>query len=386
MSEQDREVWTFRGQPFTPPSELRVDGDTIPPLPAGVERRIERTWSPDGLKGVLSNRIALPLDRAPGTVTIRSGSGGYVFDGIGYPGRHVDLDALALLAAEALAAGSPDVVIPVKETPPTVIVEDPKLRSMGVKELVAIGESGFAGSPPNRRHNIKTGLARFNGHLIPQGTTFSFVETLGPVDGSTGYLKELVIKGDRTVPDYGGGLCQVSTTAYRGAWEYGFPILSRINHSYIVSYYGPVGTDATTYIPTPSMKFLNDSPGALLIQTVMDTETNEAFFLYYGTKDDRKAEIAGPYIWNRSGPPPPRVETTTDLPPGAKRVLGHAVPGMQVNWFRTVRKDGEETVEKVHSIYQARPDFTQVGGTPELNVPAETPPGEVPPPSFFPIE
>jgi vancomycin resistance protein YoaR len=360
-SEEQTEVWTFYGRPFNPPAELRVDGDALPPLPEGVRKSKAVTWSPEAMKGLLSRRIALPLDREPGKVVITStGSGRIAFDGVGYPGRDVDVEALAMLAADALEQGVDDVAIPVQESAPEVIVRSAELQRMGIKELVAFGESGFAGSPANRRHNIRTGLNRFNGHLIPQGNVFSFVETLGPVDGTTGYLRELVIKGDRTVPDYGGGLCQVSSTAYRGAWEYGFPIPARRNHSYLVSYYGPPGTDATTYIPNPDFKFTNDSPGALLVQTAMTD--NEAYFLYYGTKDDRSTDVAGPYIWDRTGPPPPRVETTADLAPGAKRVLGHAVPGMKVAWFRVIRKNGEELpVEEFRSIYQARPDFTQVG-------------------------
>lgn len=383
LSEEEREIWTYRGRAFTPPAELRVDGDVLPELPDGVERTKSMTWSAESMKSLLSRRVALPLDREAGKVTIRTGSGGgYVFEGVGTPGRRVDLDALAALTAEALATGAAEVLVPVEETPPVVTVEDENLRKMGIKELVAFGESGFAGSPANRRHNIRTGLNRFNGHLIPQGTVFSFTEHLGPVDGTTGYLKELVIKGDRTVPDYGGGLCQVSSTAYRGAWEYGFPIKERRNHSYIVSYYGPVGTDATTYVPSPDIKFENDSPGALLIQTVMDQDRSEAYFLYYGTKDGRTAEVAGPYITNRTGPPPPRTETTTELPPGAKKVLGHAVPGMHVAWYRVLRKDGKETVEEFTSIYQARPDFTQIGAAAAPVIPPPSD-GNIPEPSFF---
>jgi len=139
------------------------------------------------------------------------------------------------------------------------------------------------------------------------------------VDGSTGYLKELVIKGDRTVPDYGGGLCQVGTTAYRGVWEYGFPILERRNHSYTVSHYAPVGTDATIYPGAVDMRFKNDSPGALLIQTYQ--KDNQAYFIYYGTQDSRTVELAGPYTWDHVAPPPDRFEFTTDIPPGTKKKL-----------------------------------------------------------------
>ncbi len=358
--QQPEEVWTLNGRPFTPPANLRVDGDALPPLPEGVERGISTAWNDESIRTALAARIASFLNREPGKVTIKaSGSGGYAFEGAGFPGRSVDIASLALLTEKALEANVSDIFIPVTETPPEVIVEDADLKAQGVQELVAFGESEFAGSPVNRRHNIAVGLARFNGYLIKKDATFSFVEVLGPVDGTTGYRKELVIKGDRTEPDYGGGLCQVSTTAYRGAWEYGFPIDQRRNHSYAVRYYGPYGTDATTYLPKPDMQFTNDSPGDLLIQTL--AENDQAYFFYYGTKDDRKTDVVGPYIWGMTKAPPPRTEYTTALSPGVTKVLGHAVPGLHAAWFRVVKKDGKEITEPYDSIYEARPDFFQVG-------------------------
>jgi vancomycin resistance protein YoaR len=246
------------------------------------------------------------------------------------------------------------------ETQPTVTVTDPELRAAGIKEIVTIGESEFSNSPANRRHNIATGLAKFNGHLIPKDTVFSFDETLGPVDGSTGYLKELVIKGDQTVPDYGGGLCQVSSTAYRGVWEYGFPITQRRNHSYSVNHYAPYGTDATVYPPNVDIKFKNDSPGALLMQTYAKGDL--AFFVYYGTHDARESDVLGPYVWDRVPPPPDRTEYTTDLAPGEKKKVGERVPGLKAAWYRIVKSpDGTEKMEPVFSNYQARPLYYLVG-------------------------
>jgi vancomycin resistance protein YoaR len=240
-------------------------------------------------------------------------------------------------------------------------VNDPVLREQGIKEFVTMGESDFHGSTKNRIHNVTTGLNKFNGHLIEKDEVFSFVKVLGPVDASTGYRKELTIIGDKTLPEYGGGLCQVSSTAYRGVWEYGFPITQRKNHSYAVSYYAPQGTDATVYPPNIDIKFKNDSPGALLIQTVIDVPNLKAYFLYYGTKDDRETSVIGPYNWGYTPAPPPRTEETLEIPAGTRRKVGEAVPGLQTAWFRTVQQDGKEVTQGTYSIYQARPLYWQVG-------------------------
>lgn len=367
---RDETAWTYAGEPVVPPQSLLADGDVPPVPPDGFERVTRRGYSPDAVRETLRARIADRFDREPGDVTIdMSGSGTVTFDGVGLPGRRVDLDALASLTLEALERGVYDIELPVEEIPARVRVASRELRDMGITEVVTVGESNYAGSPVNRRHNIATGLKRFNGHLIPRGETFSFNETLGKVDGSTGYRKELVIKGDRTEPDYGGGLCQVSSTAYRGAWEYGFPIEARINHSYAVSYYGPQGTDATVYPPYPDMRFTNDGPGALLIQTHHD-EDDHAYFIYYGTKDERTSHVFGPFIWNRSAPPPDRTLFTTELAPGERRKVGDRHPGMNAAWVRTTTlPDGTTNEETTVSIYQARPLFYEVG--------VETPPPDV---------
>ncbi len=360
-----REAWTFDGKPFSPSSSLLVDGDNLPPLPPGVMRTHEEDWDRGMIRRALEAKVALPLRREPGSVVIKrtgtgtGGSGTVTFEGVGLPGREVDLDRAVDLTVAALENGVREVFLPVIETQPQIRVEDPLLRAQGIAEVVTVGESDFSNSPINRRHNIAVGLGKFNGHLVRPGETFSFDTTLGRVDGSTGYRKELVIKGARTEPDYGGGLCQVSTTAYRGVWEYGFPIAKRVNHSYTVSHYFPQGTDATVYPPSVDMQFVNDSSGALLIQT--HKEGDLAYFIYYGTRDARRSTLLGPFIWDRRAPPPDRTEYTTEIPPGERKKLGERVPGLKALWVRIVQKSGEEKTEPVYSFYEARPLYTLIG-------------------------
>ncbi len=374
-------AWTYAGTEVTPPQALLADGDDPPAVPEGFRRTVRTGYSRDAIRETLRTFVVDPFDRPAGSVVIdKTASGSVTFDGVGLPGRKTDLEALTSMTIEALERGIGDIEIPFDELPASVTVNSAELRDMGIKEVVTVGESVYAGSPINRRHNIATGLAKFNGHVIPQGTVFSFGQTLGPVNDTTGYRKELVIKGDRTEPDFGGGLCQVSSTAYRGAWEYGFPIKQRINHSYAVSYYGPQGTDATVYPPNPDMKFLNDSPGALLMQTHHD-DRDHAYFIYYGTKDARQSSVYGPFIWNRSSPPPDRTIETTELAPGEKKKVGDRHPGLNAAWVRyTTLADGTTLDETTVSIYEARPLFYEIG---VASAPVPPPPSIDEPPSWI---
>lgn len=171
-------------------------------------------------------------------------------------------------------------------------------NNLGIETLIGEGTSNFRGSPKNRIFNITVATDRFNGILIPPGEEFSFVKILGPVDGEHGYLPELVIKKDKTEPEFGGGICQVSTTTFRAAINSGLKITARRNHAYPVAYYNPQGMDATVYVPRPDLRFVNNTPGHILIQTKI--EGTILSFKFYGTADGRTIEINGPKIIQRN--------------------------------------------------------------------------------------
>jgi vancomycin resistance protein YoaR len=170
-------------------------------------------------------------------------------------------------------------------------INENTIEHLGLKELVASGYSDFTGSPQNRRHNIKVGAEKFNGLILRPGEIFSFTKNMGAINAANGYLPELVIIGNETRPEYGGGLCQVSTTVFRAALNAGFPITARKAHSYPVTYYQPYGTDSTIYNPNPDLKFQNDTLSHLLIQTRV--VGNKLYFDFYGTKNDINVKFAG---------------------------------------------------------------------------------------------
>jgi vancomycin resistance protein YoaR len=172
------------------------------------------------------------------------------------------------------------------------------VNDLGINSLIGEGKSNFAGSPKNRIFNIKVAIKKFDGLIIKPGEEFSFVKILGEVDGEHGYLPELVIKQNKTELDFGGGICQVSTTTFRAAVYSGLKITARRNHAYPVSYYNPQGFDSTVYVPYPDLKFINNTPASILIQVkIVGTELK---FQFYGTDDGRKTIVTGPTILERS--------------------------------------------------------------------------------------
>lgn len=189
-----------------------------------------------------------------------------------------------------------DVSLPTLPLRPRITSTD--ADRLGITKFLGEGRTSFAGSPRNRVFNINRAIEQFQGILIAPGEEFSFVEHLGEVDGEHGYLPELVIKRGETLPEFGGGICQVSTTIFRAALNTGQKITERRNHAYPVQYYKPYGMDATIYIPKPDFKFINNTPAHILIQVAI--EEKELVFRFYGTPDERKVEIEGPHITART--------------------------------------------------------------------------------------
>lgn len=168
-----------------------------------------------------------------------------------------------------------------------------KINNLGLNALIGRGESNFAGSSNSRIHNIRRGAYILKGILIRPGEEFSFNRAIGTIGANSGYLPELVIKEGKLVPEYGGGLCQVSTTLFRAVMAAGLTILERHPHSIPVRYYNPQGFDATIYPGVSDFRFKNDTSSYILLQP--EISDSKLSFEIYGTDDGRRVIIDGPH-------------------------------------------------------------------------------------------
>lgn len=240
--------------------------------------------------------------------------------------------------------------------------------TFGVTELIGKATTTFDGSPNNRISNIKNGVRFLSGFIIKPGEEFSTVQTLGVIDNTTGYLPELVIKGDQTIPEFGGGLCQVSTTLFRAVLNAGLPVTARRNHSYRVSYYekdgagrwiGP-GLDATVYDPNPDFKFRNNTSHPVLIYGYV--QGTRVTFELYGTKDGRTAQVIGPKIITEFPAGDPIYVETDTLPKGTTKQVEKPHPGgITTATYKIVYADGREEVQEFKSSYRRWPAKFLVG-------------------------
>lgn len=264
--------------------------------------------------------------------------------------------------------GEPVVLIVVNVIEPVVSTAD--VNELGITEVLGTGYSNYSGSPVNRVHNIGVGADKLNGLLIKPGEEFSLLKALKPFTLAGGYLPELVIKGDKIIPEIGGGLCQIGSTTFRATMNSGLNVTQRRNHSLVVSYYndprnGNPGTDATIYDPAPDFRFINDTGNYILFETSMNNENGDLVFTFWGTSDGREAEYSEPVVtrWIPAGAT--KIVETTDLAPGVRKCQG-AHPGANTSFTYTItRPDGsiEETVYT--SSYRSLPVICLVGIDPD---------------------
>ena len=277
-----------------------------------------------------------------------------LFEGRPEIGFHVDEIKTLQLINEAIKNGTTNIRVPSRKIYSKAVIPE-ALENQGIKEVISIGESNFAGSPETRKQNIRAAAKKYHGKIIPQGETFSFNHVLDRVDKEDGFTRELVIKGNALSKEYGGGVCQVSTTTFRAAFQAGLPIVDRRNHSYDVPYYKPVGLDATIYLGGQDLRFTNDTPGDILIQTY--SQGDSLFFVFYGTQDGRRVALEGPFISEvKKAPKKPIIIYTNDLPAGVTSVVSTAHEGMKTKWIRKITRKDELRSETFASYYKPWPE------------------------------
>lgn len=109
----------------------------------------------------------------------------------------------------------------------------------------------------NRNTNLRLLCQALDGFILQPGEEFSFNGTVGERTPEKGYKPAPAYSGNRLVNDYGGGVCQGSTTLYNCVLLADLEVVFRACHGATVSYV-PLGLDATVNFLTTDFKFRNN--------------------------------------------------------------------------------------------------------------------------------
>lgn len=284
--------------------------------------------------------IAAAVKREGGLPRVAWNDGALQILTSGTAGEGLDANQALALVDAALAGGSRAISLPRKPIPPPVT--EANLTSLGISAPVGLGVSSFANSEQYRITNIGAGARQMNGLLLPPGGSFSFNDTLGPVTAETGFVEGLAIIDNRTQKEWGGGLCQVSTTVFRAAFWGGLPIAERHEHSFRIGWYEelgePPGLDAAIFTGVQDMRFVNDTGGWLLMQSAVDLERQRLTIVLYGSPSQRQVALDYKVIERSPKPAEPIYIDDPELPAGTQRKTDTARDGLKVEVYRVVRE------------------------------------------------
>jgi vancomycin resistance protein YoaR len=246
--------------------------------------------------------------------------------------------------------------------------------------LLAEATTYYGGSSEERIANVHAAARNLDGYVVPAGGVFDFNNAIGNISPENGFKEALVISDGRTIKGVGGGVCQVSTTAFRSLYQAGLPILERHPHAYRVRWYDPlVGYDAAVYQPYLNLRATNDTPGPLVVRTAFTRSTLTVRL--YGIPDGRQVLVSKPTILSRTPHPPPQYIVDASLRPGQVKQVDWATDGFRTRITRTItRQDGRVEVDQLYSnfrpwraVYQMGPQTPAQGAEEASSSPPATP-------------
>ncbi len=214
-------------------------------------------------------------------------------------------------------------------------------------ESIAEFETRYADGNPRSR-NILLCSSYLSEITVGPSETFSFNRSVGPRTKDRGYEKAPVFVGDQTVDDYGGGVCQVSTTLYISMLKAGFQIAERYCHAKPVDYV-PLGFDATVAYDYLDLRMTNPGPAPCLVR--VKTSKGKLLAEVFGqARPDLAIEVESRVLKEMPAETPPPPLDPSVAPPAVKLRSGYLVETVR-KW---VKGGKVERVERLNtSMYPA---------------------------------
>lgn len=139
-----------------------------------------------------------------------------------------------------------------------------------------------------QRHNARLALKQLVGVRIAPGEEFSFNKRVGSFSKDMGYRKAPVSYNGQLIDDWGGGVCQTSTTLYNAALLAGMEIVERNRHRFQPSYVPP-GRDAAVAFTNIDLRFRN--PYSYPVRIEGDATGNRLVVRIVGPRREKTPEV-----------------------------------------------------------------------------------------------
>jgi vancomycin resistance protein YoaR len=234
---------------------------SLPATPDGV---LQPVLDGDKLLKVGGTRVFGDLASGAKDATIRIENGNPVVvpsqagQGIAGPDlSHAVLGVLTKTGAERTAN------VPVKTMEPKLTTE--AATGLGVKQVISETTTQFPHAD-YRNTNIGRAASMIDNAFLKPGDTFSLNRIVGERTEANGFTVGWIIKSGSLVEDLGGGVSQVATTTFNAAYKAGLEDVEHKPHGLYFDRY-PAGVEATVAWPSLDLKFKNDTPYGVVVDT-----------------------------------------------------------------------------------------------------------------------
>lgn len=258
-------------------------------------------------------------------------------------GAEFDKDSFKKLYKEN--QGKDSFNIPIAVIRPKLTLDD--LKSKLFRDTLASYDTYYGSSPQNRKHNIQLAASKIDGVILGPGDEFSYNTIVGPRTADRGFQMAHVYSSGKIIDDFGGGICQVSTTLYDAVLNADLDVTSRQNHMFTVGYAKP-GLDATVSYGSVDFKFKNNTSWPIKI--INHTTPTDVNFTILGTNTDPEKTIE--FRREIVKVLPYNTITTLDptLPEGKVVTDQAGTDGYMVNVYKITKRGGE--VEKEEFMHK----------------------------------
>ena len=248
-------------------------------------------------------------------------------------GYEIDADALSAALCQAVENGDyeAEITAVANSVAPSVTSSDYKL--MGTYKTTATNNA-------SRNTNIRIASQTIDGMVLAPGEQFSFNGVLGRRTEEKGYKEAGAYANGESVQEYGGGVCQVSSTIYNAVIAAGLQADVRTGHTFEPSYVTP-GQDATVSYDQPDFAFTNTTDYSIGLRTIFENpvvrvEIYGVPVLEEGAKRYMQSEKTG-----EVDPPAPEYIEDPTVPFGQEVISRNAVNGSVWKTNIITEKNGE---------------------------------------------
>ena len=292
----------------------------------------------------LNQRFAESVNRDPVNAKVQFYGGQLSATSSAEDGKTLKVTEFANLVAESFLGNHERVDVPVITT--KAGVREDNLESLGIKDRLARVDSNFVNSGESRLTNINTGIRLINNTIVAPGEEFSFNRAVGPIDGNPEFVGGQGIVAGVIQDEFGGGICQVVTTAFRAAIFAGLPITQWHAHTYRLSGYEldgwGAGFDASILQPSwesdlekwADLRFENNTQNFILISSW--SENGIHIMEIYGTDDGRTVEISDTTTWDVPPSDDNKWNVQDELAPGTNYISAYPLDGFGASFTRVV--------------------------------------------------